>query len=124
MYSHTILFQPARDLRARRQSLHTLERLRGGWRPDRATLTAARRAERWTINRPADVPVFQFVGYCCGAPGHTSFIVGTLLAIDPHDGWALLAGDSWVALGEPAAAQMIVDARAVRHRAEAWLRAP
>lgn len=124
MYAHTILFQPARDLRDRRESLHTLERLRSGWRPDRTTLATARRAERWTVSRPADAAVFQFVGWCCGEPGHTSFVVGTLLAIDPQASWALLAGNIWVALGEPASDQMALDSRAVRHRAEAWLRAP
>jgi len=123
MYSHTILFQPARDLRYRRESLLTLERLRGSWRPDRAILAAARRAERWTINHPADAPVYQFVGHHSGPSGHSSLIVGSLLAIEPLEGWALLAGSNWVALGQPSPDQLTIDARAVRHRAEAWLRA-
>ncbi len=124
MYSHTILFQPARDQRDRRESLHTLERLRGGWRPDHATLAAARRAERWTINHPADAPVYQFVGHHAQPSGQTSLVVGSLLAIEPLEGWALLSGSSWVTLGQPSPEQLTVDSRAVRHRAEAWLRAP
>ena len=122
MYSQTILFQPARDLRDRRESLQMLEQLRSGWRPDRAILGAARNAERWTIHHPADAPVYQFVGHKSGPAGHSSLVVGSLLAIEPQEGWALLAGNSWVALGEASPDQLTIDSRAVRHRAEAWLR--
>jgi hypothetical protein len=123
MYSHTILFQPARDLRDRHESLRTLEQLRTGWRPDSGVLAAARQAERWMIHHPADAPVFQFVGYRAGPAEQSSLVIGTLLAIEPPEGWALLAGNSWVALGQPSPEQLTIDSRAVRHRAEAWLRA-
>jgi hypothetical protein len=138
MYSHTILFQPARDLRDRRESLRTLERLREGWRPSREILSAARRAEHWTINAPADSAVYQFVGHRDGPSELSSFVIGTLLAINPQggadpqggspegaseEGWALLAGNTWVALGQASPDLPALDPDAIRQSAEDWLRA-
>jgi hypothetical protein len=121
MYSHTILFQPARDMRIVREALHTLEQLRAGWRPDRDTLAAARHVERWIVNRDADAPVYQFLGQT-GPPGRSSLVVGTLLAIALNEGWAFLAGNSWVALGRASSDAPPVDPVEVRRRAEIWLR--
>ncbi len=132
MDSHTILFQPARDLRNRRESLRTLARLREGWRPDHVILAAARRAEHWTINALAAPPLYQFVGHCDGPSGLSSVVIGTLLAIDPQraaredgsqEGWALLAGNRWVTLGHASPHLPAFDPDAIRQSAEDWLRA-
>ena len=132
MYSHTILFQPARELRDRRESLRTLERLREGWRPGREILAAARRAEHWMINTSAESSVYQFVGHRDGPSELSSFLIGTLLAIDPEggsqddgspEGWALLAGNTWVALGQASPDLPTLDPDAIRQNAEDWLRA-
>jgi len=136
MYSHTILLHPARDLRedlrARRESLRTLERLREGWRPGREILSAARRAEHWTINALAESAVYQFVGRRDGPSELSSFVIGTLLAIDPRggsqqgapeEGWALLAGNTWVALGQASPDLPALDPDAIRQGGEDWLRA-
>jgi hypothetical protein len=141
MYSHTILFHPSSDLWDRRESLRTLERLRDGWRPTREILATARRAERWTINRTTEAPVYQFIGYRGEPAARSSLVIATLLAIDPaaidraaidptssaprqpQDGWALLAGNSWVLLGRASPDLPALDPAVITQRAEDWLRA-
>ena len=98
MYSHTILFQPPREADNVGRSLRMLERLRAGWRPGRALLATARRAERWTASRQADAMIYQFVGYCAGELS-SSLVIGTLLAIEPQEGWAFLCDTTWITLG-------------------------
>ena len=104
-----------------RRSLATLGRLRAGWQPDERLLADATRAERWTVRRHDDAMVCQFVGHVSQRSGGTSLIIATVLAIDSDAGWALLAGNRWLRLGEPLSAGSPPPHDVARH-AESWLR--
>lgn len=125
MDSPTILFHPARADGAAeiRRALQTLERLRDGWRPSRDVLAAARHVERWTVTRPVEAAVYQFIGHWIAPADHSSLVIGTLLAIAPPEGWALLASSAWVTLGPPLPEAGSFDPADVTRRAGNWLRA-
>jgi hypothetical protein len=104
-----------------RRSLATLGRLRAGWQPDQGLLADACRAERWTVSRQDDAAVYQFVGYALQDGARTSLIIATVLAIDIEAGWALLAGNRWLQLGEPLPTRSPPSSSDIARCAETWL---
>ena len=102
-----------------RRSLGILARLAGGWQPDERLLAGAGYAQRWSATRCADAAVHQFVGSTTQL-GQTSLIIGTLLAVDPQAGWALLFGDRWIRLGD-GVPEMQLDPDHVSRCAQSWL---
>ena len=103
-----------------RRALHALERLRAGWRPDKALLADACRAERWAATRRRET-AYQFVGFASNASGTASTIIATALAVDPAARWALLFPDRWVMLGAPSETHPPLDPSDVMACAHAWL---
>jgi hypothetical protein len=104
-----------------RDALDTLQRLRGGWRPDECLLADARYAQRWAVTRHDDGAAYQFVGFTSQLPVWTFTVIATVLAIDPSARWALLFGGGWIVIGDPLPTLSPFDPADVAKRGETWL---
>jgi hypothetical protein len=104
-----------------RRSLDVLDRLRRGWRPSQTILAGAQHVERWVVEREKNAMVYQFVGFVSQAPTRTSTVIGSVVALDPDAGWALLFGNRWITLGAPSPELAPFDPANIVQCAESWL---
>ena len=97
-----------------------LDLLAIGWRPGDAELDSARYIERWAILPGAPDKPYQLIGVAWSLPIRRSFIVTSVLAIDPIARWARI-WDEWAVIDDGLWGLRSINPMEVQRVGAAWL---